>query len=75
MLFFHTSANGAEIAVSPRDWMHIKTELDELQSRDAERRCASATDQDTTTAQPTDAEASILKHIADALRQDEEGWP
>jgi hypothetical protein len=74
MLFFHLSASVAEIAVSPRDWMHIKTELNELQSHNGERQCASANNQETATVQPTDTEASILKQIADALRRDEEEW-
>lgn len=59
------------MTVNARDWMQIKTELDDLRPADAERPQAPATDQDDPPVRPQKNEDSILRHIADALRREE----
>jgi hypothetical protein len=54
-----------------RDWMQIRTELDELRPDDVERQRELPTNQNAWRVQPPSAEDNILKHIADALGQDE----
>ena len=58
-----------ERAVTGRDWKRIEAELDELQPRTLEQK-NSATPKPGATLAPED-EAAVLKHIAEALRQDE----
>lgn len=53
-----------------RDWMQIKTELDELRPGDHDLQRAPATAESAPPMQTRETEDSILTHIADALRQE-----
>ena len=62
-----------ELAMFVRDWLQIKTELDELRPGHAERENPPALSGERTGAfQPPNDDDSILKHIADALRTDDQ---
>ena len=56
-----------------RDWLQVKTELEELRSGDAERHDERHVDDRQPRRAPRNSDDALMKHIADALRGGEIG--
>jgi len=54
--------------VISRDWLQVKTELEELRSDDAERQDERQADDQQPRRAPRNSDDALMKHIADALR-------
>lgn len=56
-----------------RDWLQVKTELEELRSADAERQDERHVDDRQSRRAARNSDDALMKHIADALRGGEIG--